>query len=120
MSQSSSLRESYSNELNAYIDQEKAAIELMHSIGKLLFEKNIELVLFRNHLVDKNITEILNLHKYAAKVVESPINVVDSAELASEIYNMDIAPAKIDIGKLASEWISEASDFSSKSEVRYF
>ena len=116
MSKSSSLRESYSNELNAYIDQEKAAIELMHSIGKLLFEKNIELVLFRNHLVDKNITEILNLHKYAAKVVESPINVVDSAELASEIYNMDIAPAKIDIGKLASEWMSEASNFSSKSE----
>lgn len=116
MSQSSSLRESYSNELNAYIDQEKAAVELMHSIGKLLFEKNIELVLFRNHLVDKNITEILNLHKYAAKVVESPINVVDSAELASAIYNMDIAPAKIDIGKLASEWITEASNFSSKSE----
>ena len=116
MSQSSSLRESYSNELNAYIDQEKAAIELMHSIGKLLFEKNIELVLFRNHLVDKNISEILNLHKYAAKVVESPINVVDSAELASEIYNMDIAPAKIDIGKLASEWMSEASNCSSKSE----
>lgn len=116
MSQSSILRESYSNELNAYIDQEKAAVELMHSIGKLLFEKNIELVLFRNHLVDKNITEILNLHKYAAKVVESPINVVDSAELASEIYNMDIAPAKIDIGKLASEWITEGSSFSSKSE----
>jgi len=116
MSQSSSLRESYSNELNAYIDQEKAAVELMHSIGKLLFEKNIELVLFRIHLVDKNITEILNFHKYAAKVVESPINVVDSAELASEIYKMDIAPAKIDIGKLASEWMSEASNFSSKSE----
>ena len=116
MSKSSSLRESFSNELNAYIDQEKAAVELMHSIGKLLFEKNIELVLFRNHLVDKNISEILNLHKYAAKVVESPINVVDSAELASGIYNMDIAPAKIDIGKLASEWITEGSSFSSKSE----
>lgn len=116
MSKSSSLIESYSNELNAYIDQEKAAVELMHSIGKLLFEKNIELVLFRNHLVDKNISEILNLHKYAAKVVESPINVVDSAELASGIFNMDIAPAKIDIGKLASEWITEGSSFSSKSE----
>ena len=116
MSQSSSLRESYSNELNAYIDKEKAAVELMHSIGKLLFDKNIELVLFRNHLLDKSVSEILNLHKYAAKVVESPINVVDSANLASEIYNMDIAPSKIDIGKLASEWISESPNFSSKSE----
>lgn len=116
MSQSSGLRESYSNELNAYIDNEKTAVELMHCIGKLLFDKNIELVLFRNHLIDKNVSEILKLHKYAAKVVERPINVVDSANLASEIYNMDIAPSKIDIGKLASEWISQASNFSSKSE----
>ena len=116
MSQSIGLRESYSNELNAYIDKEKAAVELMHCIGKLLFDKNIELVLFRNHLIDKNVSEILKLHKYAAKVVERPINVVDSANLASEIYNMDIAPSKIDIGKLASEWISQASNFSSKTE----
>ena len=116
MSQSIGLRESYSNELNAYIDKEKAAVELMHCIGKLLFDKNIELVLFRNHLIDKNVSEILKLHKYAAKVVERPINVVDSANLASEIYNMDISPSKIDIGKLASEWISQASNFSSKTE----
>ena len=116
MSQSSTLRDSYSNELNAYIDQEKNAVELIHYIGKLLFEKNIELVLFRNHLVDKSISEVLHLHQYAAKVVGSPINVADSAELATAIFNMDIAPAKIDIGKLASEWISEASNFSSKSE----
>ena len=53
MSQSKSLQETYSAELHSYIDQEKTALELMHSIGKLLFEKNIELVLFRNHLIDK-------------------------------------------------------------------
>tara|TARA_B110000459_G_C16623251_1_gene503196 strand:+ start:681 stop:2144 length:1464 start_codon:yes stop_codon:yes gene_type:complete len=116
MSKSTSLRESYSNEFNDYIDKEKAAVELMHSIGSLLFDKNIELVLFRNHLVDKSISELLNLHKYAAKVIEKKISVVDTSELAKEIYNMDIAPAKIDIGKLASEWISEGGDFTSKAE----
>ena len=85
MSQSKSLKETYSAELNSYIDLEKTALELMHSIGKLLFEKNIELVLFRNHLIDKSIGEILNLHQYASQVVGKPIQVTDSARLASEI-----------------------------------
>lgn len=116
MSQSISLKETYRSEHNDYIDQEKTAVELMHSIGKLLFEKNIELVLFRNHLIDKSISEILNLHQYASQVVGKPINVVDSAQLASEIYAMDIAPAKIDIAKLASEWIIESKDFNSMTE----
>lgn len=116
MSQSTSLKETYRSELNDYIDQEKNAVELMHSIGKLLFEKNIELVLFRNHLVDKSISEILNLHQYASQVVGKPINVADSAQLASEIYDMDIAPSKIDIAKLASEWIIEQDVFNSMKE----
>jgi glyceraldehyde 3-phosphate dehydrogenase len=115
MSDSTFLEEAYSNELNSYIAKEKAAVDLMHVIGKLIFDKNIELVLFRNHLIDKSISEVLGLHEYAIKVVNKPINVVDSAELASIIYSMDIAPAKIDIGKLASEWISENDHFSSKS-----
>lgn len=116
MSQSISLKETYRSELNDYIDQEKTAVELMHSIGKLLFEKNIELVFFRNHLVDKSISEILKLHQYASQVVEKPIKIVDSAQLASEIYAMDIAPAKIDIAKLASEWINEREAFNSMTE----
>ncbi|MDG1261344.1 MAG: glyceraldehyde-3-phosphate dehydrogenase [Flavobacteriales bacterium] len=104
---SNSLQETYSNELKVYVNQEKAAVDLLNSIGKLLFDKSIELVIFRNHLVDSNITEILRLHKYAAEVVNRPISVFDTADIARALYKMDLAPAKIDIGKLASEWFAE-------------
>ena len=108
--------DTYSNELAVYVNQEKAAVDLAHMVGKLLFEKSIELVLFRNHLADTRITEILRLHKYAAEVVGKPISVFHTAELAAELYNMDIAPAKIDIGKLASEWAISREHFNSKRE----
>jgi len=104
---SNSLQETYSNELQVYVNQEKAAVDLLNSIGKLLFDKSIELVIFRNHVVDSNITEILRLHKYAAEVVNRPISVFDTADIARALYEMDLAPAKIDIGKLASEWLAE-------------
>jgi len=108
--------DTYSNELAVYVNQEKAAVDLAHMVGKLLFEKSIELVLFRNHLADTRITEILRLHKYAAEVVGKPISVFHSAELAAELYKMDIAPAKIDIGKLASEWSASREHFNSQRE----
>jgi glyceraldehyde 3-phosphate dehydrogenase len=107
------LNETYSNELQVYVNQERAAVDLLNSIGKLLFDKSIELVIFRNHLVDSNISEILRLHQYAAEVVNKPISVFDSAEIARALYTMNLAPAKIDIGKLSSEWLAERERFKS-------
>lgn len=116
MSQSILEPDTYSNELKVYVNQEKAAIELMSNVGRLLFDKSIELVLFRNHLVDISPTEVIRLHKYAAEVVRKPISIFDTADLARELYSMDLAPAKIDIGKLASEWLTERDHYKSHSE----
>ncbi|MFT4680048.1 MAG: glyceraldehyde 3-phosphate dehydrogenase [Flavobacteriales bacterium] len=107
MSALSKRAQTYSNELDAYVNQERAVIDLQNSIGKLQFEKSIELVLFRNHLVDCSISDILRLHRYAGDVVGKPVSVFDSADLAREILEMELAPSKIDIGKLATEWYSE-------------
>ncbi|MGB2470575.1 MAG: glyceraldehyde-3-phosphate dehydrogenase, partial [Flavobacteriales bacterium] len=85
-----------------------------HSIGKLLLDHSIELVLFRNHLVNVSTSEILRLHAYAAKVVGESISVFDSAELAELLHGMKLAPAKIDIGKLSAEWRHEGGAFDSK------
>ena len=104
---SNNMNDAYSNELQVYVNQEKAAVDLLNSVGKLLFDKSIELVIFRNHLVDASVSEILRLHKYAAEVVNRPISIFDTADLARTLYELDLAPAKIDIGKLASEWLAE-------------
>ncbi|MFM7310794.1 MAG: glyceraldehyde-3-phosphate dehydrogenase, partial [Flavobacteriales bacterium] len=86
--------DTYNNELKVYVNQEKAAVDLLNSVGKLLFDKSIELVLFRNHMVDVNATEIMRLHKYAAEVVGRPISIFDTADIARELYAMELAPAK--------------------------
>ena len=97
----------YQSNFSAYVDNEKAAVSLQSSIGQLLFEKGIELVLFRNPLLDISISEILQLHDYANEIVNKPINVQDTAALAKELMNMELAPSKLDIGLLASEYHAE-------------
>ena len=106
----------YEGQLNDWIQQEKAAIDLISAIGKLWFEKSIELVIFRHQLVDRSNSEIMNLHLYAKNIVKKPINVTDTAMLANEILKANICPSKIDIGKLAFEWHNEQANFKSASD----
>jgi glyceraldehyde 3-phosphate dehydrogenase len=106
----------YELELKSHIERERAAVKLQSKVGELLYEKGIELVLFRNHLTDVTISEILNLHEYAKQVVNKPIDVFTTSELAAEISTMDIVPSKLDIGKLASEWLNEQASFTSKKD----
>lgn len=107
---------SYESQLNNWIEQEKAAIDLISAIGKLWFEKSIELVIFRNQLIDRSGSEIMGLHQYAKNIVKKPITVFDTTALAHEILNADICPSKIDIGKLAFEWQEEKENFKSHAE----
>ena len=97
----------YQEELNARIAEERAAIELIKITSDLSFEKSIELIIFRNQLVDKRSSEILNLHEYAKNFVHKPISIFETLAIAKGISVANLAPSKIDIGKLAYEWISE-------------
>ncbi|TNF48642.1 MAG: glyceraldehyde-3-phosphate dehydrogenase [Bacteroidetes bacterium] len=106
----------YEKELKSHVERERAAVKLSSHVGELLYDKGVELVLFRNHLTDVSISEILNLHEYAKNVVNRPIDVFTTSELAEEILKMDIAPSKLDIGKLASEWLNEKDKYASKAE----
>ncbi len=106
----------YENQLNDWIIQEKAAIELIGTIGKLWFEKSIELILFRNQLVDRSVSEIMNLHLYAKNIVKKPITVNETLEISKAIYNADVCPSRVDIGKLAFEYHQEKTNFKSVDE----
>ena len=103
----SSVKESYTNDLKSHVERERAAVSLINSIGTLLYDNSVELVLFRNHLVDTSVSEVLKLHTYGNNVVKRDFTVFDTAALAKEMVSMNLAPAKIDIGKLAAEWNEE-------------
>jgi len=109
-------KSAYEAKLNEYVSDEKAAVSLISSIGHLMYEKSIELVLFRNPLVDKSISEILNLHKKAKTIAFNPVDIIETSSLAKELESLDIAPSKLDIGRLASEWNAEKDNFASMAD----
>ncbi len=106
---------SYALELSNWIDAEKSTIELISNIGHLWFDKSVELVIFRNQLIDRSASEIMKLHQYAKDIMNRTISVSDTAKMAGELSKLDLAPSKIDIGKLCAEWTDEANNYSDMS-----
>ena len=105
--------ETYEKALLARIQQDKSAAEFIKIINDLWYDKSIEMVLFRKQLIDKSVSEILNIHEYAQNFVGQPITINDTLLLAAEIVKTDIAPARMDIGRLASEWLNEKDKYDS-------
>nr|NQU92704.1 glyceraldehyde-3-phosphate dehydrogenase [Bacteroidota bacterium] len=109
--------DNFEKSLNSWINDEKQAIEFINIVAKLWFDKSIELILLRSQLIDRGAGKVLNKHVRAETLLGKPIKVQDSLILAKAILAEDIAPARIDIGRLNSEWTDEkhlynnASDF---------
>ena len=94
----------YEKELAFQADRRRATVEFIKIVSDLWYDKSIELVLFRNQLIDRNVSEILNLHEYAGEFVQKPISIFDSVEIAQAISDLNMPPAKLDIGKLTYEY----------------
>ncbi len=107
-----SINETYENELAFQADRRRATVEFIKIVSDLWYDKSIELVIFRNPLIDRNVSEILNLHEYAGEFVQKPISIFDSVEIAQAIKTLDVPPAKLDIGKLTYEYHLEEKKYS--------
>ena len=102
---------SYEKELAFQADRRKATTEFIKIISDLWYDKAIEVVLFKNQVIDKNVSDIINLHEYAGEFVQKPISIFDSVELLRAINDIKLPPSKIDIGKLTYEYHSDNNEF---------
>ena len=103
-------QDAYEKELSFQADRRRATVEFIKIVSDLWYDKSIELVIFRNSLIDKNVSDILSLHEYAGAFVQKPISIFDSVEIAQAIKTLDLPPSKLDIGKLTYEYhLSEDS-----------
>lgn len=101
----------YEKELSFQIDRRKASIELIKVLSELWYDKSIELVLFRNQLIDSNVSEVLSLHEYAGDITQKHINIFDSLKIAKAIKSLDLPPARLDIGKLSYQYQLENDQY---------
>ncbi len=101
----------YQKEVSLQVKKHRAGVELIKLVSDLWYDKSIEMVLFKNILLDKTVSEIINLHQYAADFVGKPITIYDSVEISRVILSLNLPPAKLDIGKLTYEYTLEQDKY---------
>ena len=94
---------SYNSEINIQKTKNKSATNLIKLVTDLWYDDTIELLLFRNQLIDQNVSEILHVMESARKFTGVEITIEDILNTAEIISSLDLKPARIDIGKLTYE-----------------
>lgn len=97
----------YLSELERWVDQEHHASELLRLCSTLWLRSATELVLFRKPLYHITANQVLAHHQYAREVSGIPLRIEQSVALAKAIAALNLAPSRIDLGRLAREWQQE-------------
>lgn len=105
------MKDQYEIELKKRINSEKAALELLEITSSLQLNKSVELVLFRRKLFDKRLSEIINDHVYVKNFSGIKITLELTLNLTRALNKLDLAPSKIDLGRLSKEWLEEGKNF---------
>lgn len=116
MSSSTAEMTSYKKAIKERVNNERLATQLIKAISDLWLDKGVETVLYRNQLINRRASDVLGLLEYARKFVGQPITLNDTTLLATEILKLDICPTRLDIGRLAWEWLEDQDDYSTINE----
>ncbi|MFI5170886.1 MAG: glyceraldehyde-3-phosphate dehydrogenase [Chitinophagales bacterium] len=101
----------YEVKLKEWNMKEKAAVELSSLATNLWYDKSVELIIFRRQLVDARASEILNHHLYAQRFLNRPLTIEITLALSKALNQLDLAPSRIDMGRLGSEWLDHGNAF---------
>src|SRR5690606_18857979 len=77
------------------------AVELDRVLSDQRFNQSIELVLFRNQLIDRPVSFLLNLHRTTQALTGTALRIEETLKVARAISSLHLSPSRIDVGKLA-------------------
>ncbi|MDY0292046.1 MAG: glyceraldehyde-3-phosphate dehydrogenase [Desulfuromonadaceae bacterium] len=83
------------------------AEEMIPIIGDLYRNRGVITTIYGRKLNNRQPIGILRAHRFARQIIESEISVRDSFPVLQALSKLDLAPCKIDLGKLTSAFMQE-------------
>jgi len=98
----SHLEEQYQN---SWLERQTFAENMLPIIGQLFRNKGIEVSIYGRPLVNVSAIDIIKAHKSVALHEENKLRLRESFPFVEAISKMSLAPARIDVGKLAYRYL---------------
>lgn len=91
-------------------EQQSAAEQMIPLVGQLYRDNGVTIRVFGRRIQNHSTIDILKAHRYSNQMVGEHLDVRKSLELLQVMINMDLAPARVDIGKLCYKFMKEGGD----------
>jgi len=98
--------------------REEIAEQMLPIIGKLYRDRGVVLTIYDRTLVHQSTIEILRAHRFARQILENELSVRDTMPILEAVAKLELAPARIDIGKLTVRYQAQAGNLDPEAFVR--
>jgi len=88
--------------------REEIAESMIPLIGQLYRDNGVVINIYGRSLVHKSTIDILKAHRFARQILENELSVRETMPILQALTELDLAPAKIDIGKLTVRFQAQA------------
>ncbi|MCS5636594.1 MAG: glyceraldehyde-3-phosphate dehydrogenase [Myxococcota bacterium] len=86
------------------------AEDMIPLVGRLYRDRGVIITIFGHSLVNKTPVEIIQLHEKAKQNFQVDMSVVDTHPVLEAISELDLSPARIDIGNLFTQFLGLGGD----------
>lgn len=98
--------------------QEELAERMLPMIGRLYRDNNIVTTVYGRSLVHNKVIDILKSHRFARQILDGELSVRETFPILEAISTLNLAPARIDLGKLTTRYQTEGTGSSVDEFVR--
>ena len=104
--------------LQSWINREALAESMIPMIGKLYREHNVVTSVYGRPIINRSVIDIIKTHRYVRQLQGQPLDVSESFPILQALTKLNLGPARIDIGKLATKYKNEGNGKSVEDFVR--
>ncbi len=94
------------NYLDEWKNHEACAEHMLPIIGRLYRDHNIVPTVYGRSLVHCSVIDILKAHRFARLILDTELSALETFPLLEAMDRLDLAPARVDIGKLTIKFKS--------------
>lgn len=90
--------------------QQSSAEQMIPVVGQLYRDNGVTIRIFGRRLLNNSAIDIIKAHRYALQMVGEELDISKSLELVKAMTAMELAPARVDLGKLCYGFMQEGGD----------
>ena len=96
--------------LEKWKEQQGAAEQMIPLVGRLYRDNGVTIRIFGRRILNNSTIDIIKAHRYARHMVGEELDIGKSLILAKTMADMNLAPARVDLGKLCRRFMQEGGD----------